>query len=149
MLGNKLVLHDVDHQLALSENIYRYRRATLTHSLRQCFASLRHHHLANDKYGAFDPVHRLDFLEHVSHGGCGSLLLVHKKNHAHLARSVGYGKVQRVAAGEIKARFKMLKVTVPAKGVTRGQGWAGGAKTHMTGTMYPRVSSMDESVECT
>ncbi len=121
MFGDKLVLHDVDDQLALGENIDCYRRSALAHSFSERFASLGYHHFADDEHRAFHPVHRLDLFENIAHSCSRSLLLVHEKNHACVTGGVVDRKVQSLSARKIEAGFKMIEVAVPAEGVREGR----------------------------
>ena len=67
---------------------------------------------------AAPPLGSLDLLEHVANSGGCRLFLVHEEHHAVVARGVAHGKVERVAAADVEARFKIVKVSVLAQGVT-------------------------------
>ena len=120
---------------ANSEICEMEKHATLAHSFSERFARLGHHHLADDKHSALDPIHCLDLFEHVAHCCCCCLLLVHEENHAGVARRVVHGEVQRFPAGKVEAGFKMIEVAVPDEGVTQGKGGDDTARSHMTGTL--------------
>jgi hypothetical protein len=113
MLGDKLVLHNVDYKLALGEDINCYGRSTLTHSLSERFARLGHHHFADDEHRAFHPLHGFDLFENVANGSRCSLLLVHEKDHASFASSILDGKVKGFSARKVEARFEVVEVAVP------------------------------------